>query len=85
MNDAKNKCLLTDGCNGVTMTPGTPSTYDIRGGTVLMVSGIGAHSWTYTVQDPQIIMKKGGKYSIKMDLKDDLAENCQARVKKFKF
>lgn len=85
LDEAKNKCLLTDGCVGVTMIPGTPSTYEIRSGPDLMTSGVGANSWTYSVQDPQITMKKGGKYSIKMDLKDDLTENCQARIKKLKF
>ena len=85
LEEAKNKCLLTDGCGGVTMIPGNPSYYEIRSGPDLKTSGMGANSWTYSVQDPQIIMKKGGKYSIKMNLKDDLAENCQARIKRLKF
>ena len=85
LDEAKNKCLLTDGCGGVTMIPGTPSAYEIRSGPDLKPSGIGSNSWTFSVPDPQIIMKKGKNYSIKMDLKDDLAENLQARIKNFEF
>ena len=86
LEEAKNKCVLTDGCGGVTMIPDNPSTYyEIRSGPDLKPSGTGANSWTLSVPDPQVIMKKGKNYSIKMDLKDDLAENLQARIQNSKF
>ena len=85
LDEAKNKCLLTDGCGGVTMIPGTPSVYEIRSGPDLKPSGTGSNSWTFSVPNPQIMMKKGKNYSIKMDLKGDLTENLQARIKNFSF
>ena len=66
------------------MIPGNPSTYEIRSGPDLKGSSVGANSWTFSVQDPPIDMKKGNKYSIKMDLKDNLAENCKERIEHLK-
>ena len=66
------------------MIPGNPSTYEIRSGPDLKGSSVGANSWTFSVQAPPIDMKKGNKYSIKMDLKDNLAENCKERIEHLK-